>query len=225
VLKTTGKQEQQRTLRIGSEVRFADGAMAGRVRALNNHDFLVIRGKKRIRRLLIPYSSIEVVGNRIVTLRIKRAEASDGALRYSAEKEGLSKKNFVRELDDRLALDNPERTERIIRIVLYLLSKRLSPEKKKNLKKSLPLGIRSLWAAVEQPGTGQYFTMSDFLIPVRKQGRFQTMEEAFIVTREVFACLQRIMPAEEGLEISRSLPFELKEIWQSANIDPSQIQI
>lgn len=224
-MNTTGKQEQQRTPRLGSEVRFADGAIAGRVRALNIRDFLVIRGKKRTRRLVIPYTSIEVVGNRVVTLRIKRAEAADRSSRYSPEKESLSKKNFIRELDNRLALDNPERTERIVRIVLYLLSKRLSPEKKKKLKKNLPLGIRSLWAAVEQPGTGQYFTMSDFLIPVRKQGRFQTMEEAFIVTREVFACLQRIMPPEEGLEISRSLPLELKEIWQTANIDPSQMRI
>ena len=115
------------------------------------------------------------------------------------------------------SLDNPDRAERIARITLYLTSKRLTPDQKKQLKKSLPPGIRSLWATVEQPGDGQYFNMSDFLIPIKKQGRLQTMEEAFIAAREVFSSLKRIMPTVEAMEISRSLPRGLQDIWESAS--------
>jgi uncharacterized protein (DUF2267 family) len=220
-MKTAGKQEQDRTPHLNSEVKFADGKAAGIIVVLNARDFVVARGKKRVSRLILPYSIIQSVGERIVTLKMTKTELSQRGANPS-EKEGLSKRNFVLELDERLALDNPERTERIARIVLYLLSKRLSAEKKKRLKKNLPLGIRSLWAAVEQGGTVQYFNMADFLIPVKKQGRLQSMEEAFIVTREVFACLRRMMPVEDALDISRSLPLELREIWEGAVQEVSQ---
>jgi len=139
---------------------------------------VVIRGKKRVRRLTLPYSSIAAIGNRVVILRSSKAEVLEKMSGTGPqEKEGTSKKAFIREIDEHLALDNPERAERLARVTLYLLSKRLAAEDKKQLKKSLPSGIRSLWAAVEQPGTGEYFNMSDFLIPIKKQGRLQSMEE------------------------------------------------
>ena len=58
------------------------------------------------------------------------------------------------------SLDNPDRAERIARITLYLTEQDDSrADQKKQLKKSLPPGIRSLWVTVEQPGDGQYFNM------------------------------------------------------------------
>ena len=211
------QQEQQRIPRLGSEVRFADGLTAGRIRALNVDNFVVIRGKKRVRRLVLPYPAIASIGNRIVVLRGRKAEIVDKRSGVIAgDKELVSKKRFLRELDQRLELDNYERAERIARITLYLMSKRLSPNQKKQLKKNLPSGIRSLWAAVEQPGTEQFFNMSDFLIPIKKQGKFETMEEAFIAAREVFSSLKRIMSSVDAIEISRSLPRGLQDIWESA---------
>jgi uncharacterized protein (DUF2267 family) len=224
-MKSAEKQEHQKIPRLGSEVRFADGARAGRIRELNSQDFVVIRGKKRVKRLHLPYSSVAAIGNRVVTLRNKKSEIAGRDSQVNAtEIEGTSKKNFIRDIDEHLALDNTERSERIARIVLYLLSKRLSGEKKKKLKKSLPPGIRGLWAIVEQPGTGQYFNMVDFLLPVKKQGRLQSMEEAYIVTREVFASIRRIMPIVEAKEISSSLPRGLQEIWESASSDGQDTQ-
>ncbi len=211
------QQEQQRVPRLGSEVRFADGLTAGRIRALNVDSFVVIRGKKRVRRIVLPYPAIATIGNRVVILRGRKVDILDkrsGVI--TGDKELVSKKRFLRELDQRLELDNCERAERIARITLYLMSKRLSPNQKKQLKKNLPSGIRSLWAAVEQPGTEQFFNMSDFLIPIKKQGKFETMEEAFIAAREVFSSLKRIMSSVDAREISRSLPRGLQEIWESA---------
>ena len=212
------QQEQQRIPRLGSEVRFGDGITAGRIRALNSDNFVVIRGKKRIRRLVFPYTSIASIGNRVVTLRASKSDVLEkrGSLETS-DREFISKKRFLRELDLRLELDNLERAERIARITLYLMSKRLTPEQKKQLKKHLPSGIRSLWAAVEQPGSEQFFSMCDFLIPIKKQGKFDTMEEAFIAAREVFSSLKRIMSSVEALDISRSLPRGLQEIWETAS--------
>ncbi|MGI0091206.1 MAG: DUF2267 domain-containing protein [Nitrososphaerales archaeon] len=212
------KTEQQKIPRLGSEVRFGDGITAGRIRAVNDDGFVVIRGKKRVRRLVFPYSSIAQIGNRVVTLNDSKSEVlernSQGGL---SEKECVSKKRFVREVDQKLELDNPERAERIARITLYLMSKRLSQDQKKQLKKRLPSGIRSIWTAVEQTGTSQYFDMCDFLIPIKKQGRFQTMEEAFIAAREVFSSLKTILSTVQTMEISRSLPRGLQEIWDSAS--------
>src|SRR5487761_198335 len=204
--------------RLGSEVRFGDGITAGRIRALNQDNFVVIRGKKRVRRLVFPYSSIAAIGNRVVTLRSSKAEVLEkSSLLFGAQdRESISKKRFVKEIDQRLELDNPTRAERIARITLYLMSKRLSSDQKKQLKKNLPPGIRSLWATVEQSGGGQYFNMSDFLVPIKKQGRLQSMEEAFVAAREVFSALKRIMPIVEAMEISRSLPRGIQEIWESA---------
>ncbi|HYB04959.1 MAG TPA: DUF2267 domain-containing protein [Nitrososphaerales archaeon] len=211
------QQEQQRIPRLGSEVRFEDGMTAGRVRALNEDTFVVIRGKKRIRRLVLPYASIASIGNRVVILRASRADVLERRSRLlSGDRELITKKRFLRELDQRLELDNMERAERIARITLYLMSKRLSPEQKKQLKKSLPAGIRSLWAVVEQQGSEQYFDACDFLAPIKKQGKFETMEEAYIAAREVFSSLKRIMTSVEALEISRSLPRGLQDIWESA---------
>jgi uncharacterized protein (DUF2267 family) len=216
-MQATDDPERPRAPRLGSEVRFGDGITAGRIRALNNEGFVVIRGKKRVRRLNLPYSSIASIGNRVVILRSSRAEVLEKiSASTMQEKEGPSKKAFIKEVDEHLALDNPERAERLARITLYLLSKRLAAEEKKQLKKSLPSGIRSLWATVEQSGTGQYFNISDFLIPIKKQGRLQSMEEAFIAAREVFSALKRIMPAVEAMQISRSLPRGIQEIWESA---------
>jgi uncharacterized protein (DUF2267 family) len=217
VMDMAENQEQQRLPRLGSEVRFGDGVTAGKIRALNQDGFVVIRGKKRVRSLTFPYSSIAAIGNRVVTLRSNKAEVLDKALQNSTtDKEGTSKRQFIREIDDHLALDNPERAERLARITLYLLSKRLSLNEKKQLKKNLPSGIRSLWATVEQQGRDQYSNISDFLIPIKKQGRLQSMEEAFIAAREVFSALKRIMPTVDAMEISRSLPGGLQEIWESA---------
>ncbi|MDA4112298.1 MAG: DUF2267 domain-containing protein [Thaumarchaeota archaeon] len=212
------QQEQQKLPRLGSQVRFGDGITAGRIRALNSDSFVVIRGKKRIRRLVFPYSSIASIGNRVVTLRATKSDVLEKRVPLDVgDREFISKKRFLRELDLRLELDNCDRAERIARITLYLMSKRLSPEQKKQLKKNLPSGIRSLWATVEQTGTEQFFNMSDFLIPIKKQGRFQTMEEAFIAAREVFSSLKRIMTSVEAIEISRSLPRGLQEIWDCAS--------
>jgi uncharacterized protein (DUF2267 family) len=209
--------EQQKLPRLGSEVRFGDGITAGRVRALHEDHFVVIRGKKRVRRLTFPYSSIASIGNRVVTLRSTKAETLDKVVPIVAqEKESVSKKHFIQDIDAHLELDNSERAERIARITLYLLSKRLTPDRKKQLKKNLPPGIRSLWATVEQPGIDRYFNMADFLVPIKKQGRLASMEEAFIASREVFAALRRIMPSVEAMEISRALPRGLQEIWESA---------
>ena len=217
--------EEQRLPRLGSEVRFVDGITAGRIRALNEDGFVVVRGKKRVRRLVFPYSSIAAIGNRVVTLRSSKTETLEKAAPNASssmlpagvhDRESVSKKRFIKEIDSRLELDNPQRAERIARITLYLMSKRLSPEQKKHLKKNLPPGIRSLWATVEQSGHEQYFNMSDFLIPIKKQGRLQSMEEAFIAAREVFSSLKRIMPTFEAMDISRSLPRGMQEIWESA---------
>jgi uncharacterized protein (DUF2267 family) len=211
------QQEQQRIPRLGSEVRFEDGMTAGRVRALNSDTFVVIRGKKRVRRLVLPYASIASIGNRVVILRATKADVLERRSRLlTGDRELISKKRFLRELDQRLELDNIERAERIARITLYLMSKRLSPEQKKQLKKNLPAGIRSLWAVVEQQGSEQYFDTCDFLEPIKKQGKFETMEEAYIAAREVFSSLKRIMNPVDALEISRALPRGLQDIWESA---------
>jgi uncharacterized protein (DUF2267 family) len=216
-MRVSDNQQHQRIPRLGSEVRFGDGITAGRIRALNEDGFVVIRGKKRVRRLTFPYESIAAIGNRVVTLRPSKSEVLDRPFQSTnLERENTSKKQFIREIDNHLAFDNLERAERIARITLYLLSKRLSTTEKKQLKKNLPSGIRSLWATVEQPGTGQYFNMSDFLVPIKKQGRLQSMEEAFVAAREVFSALKRIMPTVEAMEISRSLPRGIQEIWESA---------
>lgn len=216
-LRIQGNVTQQRTLRLGSEVKFEDGVRAGRIRAIDANGFVVIRGKKRVRRLVFPYSSIMAVNNRVVILRSSPAHsrAKDSGV-FDTGGEIVSKKRFIREIDQRLGLSNFDRAERIARITLYLMSKRMSTDQKKQLRKSLPSGIRSLWAVVEQPGADQYFNMSDFLIPIKKQGRFQTMEEAFIAAREVFSSLKRIMPDDKAIEIPRSLPRTLQEIWESA---------
>jgi uncharacterized protein (DUF2267 family) len=211
------QQEQQRIPRLGSEVRFEDGLTAGRVRAVNPDTFVVVRGKKRVRRLILPYDSIASIGNRVVILRATKADVLERRSRLlSGDRELVTKKRFLRELDHRLELDNIERAERIARITLYLMSKRLSPEQKKQLKKNLPSGIRSLWAVVEQQGSEQYFDTCDFLEPIKKQGKFETMEEAYIAAREVFSSLKRIMSSVEAIEISRSLPRGLQDIWESA---------
>lgn len=190
---------------------------AGKVRAVNSETFVVVRGHKKLRRLVLSYGAIAAINNGVVTLRAKKADILDGRLRLlTGDRELISKKRFLRELDQRLELDDLERAERIARITLYLMSKRLSPEQKRKLKKSLPAGIRSLWAIVEEQGSEQFFDTCDFLNPIKKQGRFETMEEAYIAAREVFSSLKRIMPPVEALEISRALPRGLQDIWESA---------
>ena len=206
----------QRFPRLGSEVRYADGFTAGKIRALNSNTFVVIRGKKRIKRLVFTYSSINTVGNRVVTLRDRKSDLVEKHTPSVTERDCISKKKFIKEIDQRLHLDNMERAERIARITLYLMSLRLSQEQKKQFRKILPTGIRGLWATVEQPGSGRSYNMSDYLAPIKKQGRFQTMEEAFIAAREVFSSLKTMMPAIDSLEVSRSMPMGLQEIWESA---------
>ncbi len=213
-----GQKPEPKMPRLGSEVRFGDGVTAGRVRALHENDFVVIRGKKRIRKLTFPYSSIAAIGNRVVTLRSSRADVLEGpeiGVQFH-DRESVSKRDFIKSIDLKLNFGDQERAERIARITLYLLSKRLSSDRKKKLKKNLPPGIRSLWATVEQTDTDHFFNMSDFLIPIKKQGKLASMEETFIAAREVFSALKRIMPTVESIEISRSLPRGLQEIWESA---------
>ncbi|MHB1868964.1 MAG: DUF2267 domain-containing protein [Nitrososphaerales archaeon] len=206
---------EHRIPKLGSEVRFGDGITAGRIRALNNDGFVVMRGKKRIRRLVLPYSSIAAIGNRVVTLRDRKIDVLERRPTVAPDRDGVSKKRFIKEIDQRLGLHNLDRAERIVRITLYLLSLHLSQEQKKQFRKILPPGIRSLWATVEQPGSARLFNMCDYLAPIRKQGRFQTMEDAFIAAREVFSSLKKIIPSVDTMEISRSMPRGLLEIWDS----------
>jgi uncharacterized protein (DUF2267 family) len=216
-LRIIGSVEEQKIPRLGSEVRFNDGITAGRIREINEEGFVVVRGRKRIRRLFFPYSSIEGMGNRVVMLRSGKTEilGKNSAL-LAPIKESLTKKRFLRDIDRRLNLSDISRTERIARITLYLMSQRLSPEQKKRLKKNLPQGIRSLWTSVEQHGNSQFFDMRDFLLPIKKQGRLQTLEDAFIAAREIFASLKEIMSSAEAMDISRSMPHCLREIWECA---------
>ncbi|HVB13020.1 MAG TPA: DUF2267 domain-containing protein [Nitrososphaerales archaeon] len=206
---------EQRIPKLGSEVRFGDGITAGRIRALNNDGFVVIRGKKRIRRLVIPYSSIAAIGNRVVTLRHRKNDVLEKGPTVIPDRDGISKKSFIKEIDQKLDLHNLDRAERVVRITLYLLSLHLSREQKKQFRKILPSGIRSLWAAVEQPGSGRLFNMCDYLAPIRKQGKFQTMEDSFIAAREVFSSLKKIIPSVDTMEISKTMPRGLLEIWDS----------
>jgi uncharacterized protein (DUF2267 family) len=207
---------QQRIPKLGSEVRFADGITAGRIKSLNNNAFVVIRGKKRIRRLVFPYSSIATIGNRIVTLRNTKSGALSKSSLNTTERDCVTKRKFIKEIDKRLELGNLDRSERVARITLYLMSLKLSQEQKKQFRRILPPGIRSMWTSVEQPGSGRSFNMSDYLAPIKKQGRFQTMEEAFIAAREVFSSLKTLMPAVNSMEISHSMPKGLQEIWDCA---------
>lgn len=206
---------EQRFPKLGSEVRFRDGASAGKIRALNSEGFLVVRGKKRIRRLEFPYSSIANVGNRVVTLRDMKRATSERNGGTTNESETLSKNKLVKEVQQRLGLNNFERTERVVRITLHLMSMRLSDEQKRRFKKALPSGIRSLWPSNESV-IDQSFSMSDFLTPIRKQGRFQSMEEAFVAAREVFTSIKTMIPSIQMMEISHTLPRGLQEIWDVA---------
>jgi uncharacterized protein (DUF2267 family) len=216
-LRIIGSVEEQKIPRLGSEVRFNDGVTAGRIREINEEGFVVVRGKKRVRRLFFPYSSIEGMGNRVVMLRSTRTEAlGKNSSLLSPIKESLTKKRFLRDIDRRLDFHDLSRAERITRITLYLMSQRLSPDQKKQLKKCLPSGIRSLWTSVEQHGTSQTFDMRDFLLPIKKMGRLPTLEDAFIAAREIFSILKEIMPSAEAMDISRSMPHCLQEIWDCA---------
>ena len=206
---------EQRFPKLGSEVRFRDGVSAGKIRALDSEGFLVVRGKKRIRRLVFPYSSIATMGNRVVTLRDKKVTLSGKNGSARSEKESLSKKRFVKEVQQRLGLNNFERGERIARITLHLMSMRLSEEQKKRFKKALPSGIRSLWPA-DESDIDRCFSMSDFLTSIKKQGRFQTMEEAFLAAREVFTSVKTMIPSILLMEFSQSLPRGLQESWDVA---------
>lgn len=127
----------------------------------------------------------------------------------------ITKRRFIKEIDGRLNLHNLNRSERIARITLHLLSLKLSQEQKKQFKKLLPPGIRGLWTTVEQPGSVRS-NMIDYLTPIKKQGRLQSMEEAFIAAREVFFSLKTLIPDVAFLDISRSMPKGLQEIWDSA---------
>ena len=196
-------------------MRFRDGVSAGKIRALNSEGFLVVRGKKRIRRLEFPYSSIANVGNRVVTLRDMKTTTSEKNGGTTNESESLSKNRLVKEVQQRLELNNFERTERIVRITLHLMSMRLSDEQKRRFKKALPSGIRSLWPSNESV-VDPSFSMSDFLTPIRKQGRFQSMEEAFVAAREVFTSVKTMIPSVQMMEISHTLPRGLQEIWDVA---------
>jgi uncharacterized protein (DUF2267 family) len=201
---------------MGSEVRFRDGFSAGKIKALNPDGFVVVRGRKRLRRQVFPYSSIATLGNRTVVLQ----EAKN----HVFQKEGLavppndylSKKRFLRELDQRLSFGDLDRAERVARITLYLMSVRLSDDQKKKFRKALPIGIRSLWATVEQSVGEQSFTMSDFLIPIRKHGRFESMEEAYIAAREVFASVKTMIPSIGMMDLCQTLPRGIQEIWEVA---------
>jgi uncharacterized protein (DUF2267 family) len=132
------------------------------------------------------------------------------------ERDSVTKRRFIKEIDRRLGLNNLGRSERIARITLHLMSLKLSQEQKKQFKKVLPPGIRSLWATVEQPGSSRSSNMIDYLLPIKKQGRFHTMEEAFVAAREVFLSLKTMMPSIQFLELSRSMPKGLQEIWDCA---------
>jgi uncharacterized protein (DUF2267 family) len=207
---------EQKLPKMGSEVRFRDGISAGKVRALNPDGFVVVRGRKRPRRQVFPYSSIATVGNRMVTLlEAKSSVTQKGGLAIPPN-DCLSKKRFLREVDQRLSFDNLDRAERVARITLYLTSLRLSDEQKKRFRKALPMGIRSLWATVEQTSGEQSFTMSDFLLPIRKQGNFQSMEEAYIAAREVFASVKTMIPSIGMMDLCQSLPRGIQEIWEVA---------
>ena len=199
--------------KLGSEVRFGDGAAAGKVKALSGNGFVVISGKKRVKRVVMPYSSIASIGNRLVILRENRPEAknSDQAM----QRETISKKVFLKELDEQLKLDNLDRTEKIAKMTLNLMTSRLPRERKNQIKKILPSGVKGLWASAPVE-CEQSFEIRDFLLPIKREGRFQSMEEAFIAAREVFAAIKKIIPASEMTEITHAMPRGIQEIWDSS---------
>lgn len=205
---------ERRLPKLGSEVRFGDGATAGKVKALNGTGFVVVSGRKRVKQVVMPYSSIASIGNRLVVLRENRHEVRRSG--ENIDKETMSKKVFLKDLDDRLELDNLDRTERIARTTLNLMTSRLPRDRKKQIKKILPSGVRSFWTTTSVDND-QSFEIRDFLLPIKKEGRFQSMEEAFIAAREVFALIKKVIPASEMTEITHSIPRGMQEIWESAS--------
>lgn len=201
---------------VGNLVIFSDGSSAGKITRLNNEGFVVIKGRKKQRRLVFPYSSVAAIKDTVVKLQKTRAETLNANSIEASDGDLISKKSFIKEIDQRLGLADPERSERIARITLYLFTLRLSQNDKKRFKRSLPFGIRSLWLADEQPECDRLFDMRDFLVPIKNQGRLQSMEEAFIAAREVFSSLKSILPPSDLMEMSRSIPRGLQEIWESA---------
>ena len=203
---------EHRVPKLGSEVRFGDGAAAGKVKALGGNGFTVISGKKRVKRVVLPYSSIASIGNRLVILRANRPVVKSD---HATQSETISKKGFLKELDEHLKLDNLVRTEKIAKTTLNLMTSRLPRERKNQIKKILPSGVRGLWASAPVE-CEQSFEIRDFLLPIKREGRFQSMEEAFIAAREVFAAIKKIIPASEMTEITHAMPRGIHEIWDSS---------
>lgn len=203
--------------RLGSEVRFADGETAGRVRGTTSTGIIIARGRKGIRSLALPYSSISGIRNSVVTLASSRSEVLRRPRRgHVRNSEIPSKRQFVREIDGQLKLNNMVRTERVVRTTLLLTGKRFTVEKKKWLKQNMPEAVRSLWPTAEPSGVIESFDMRDYLLAIKKACRFRTMEEAFVAAREVFSALKRVMPSIGAQEMSRSMPRGLQDIWESA---------
>ena len=218
MLHVEAKAPYERAPSLGSEVRFADGKTAGKVRAITANGFVITGGKRRMQRLVLPYSSISGIRNSVVTLASSRSEVLPKTRRgHPRDSEFLSKRQFVKEIDRHLNLNNVARTERVVRTTLLLTGNRFTVEKKKWLKQSMPESVRSLWPINKPSDAGQSFDMRDYLLAIKKACRFRTMEEAFVAAREVFSALKKVMPSIGAQEMSRSMPRGLQDIWESAS--------
>lgn len=190
-----------------------DGERAGKIRSIQKHGFVVTREQSRGQKLVLPYSSISVIGNSIVTLSANRSDVLRRHLFTSDEV--VSKRTFINVIDRHLGLKNVARSERITRVTLLLLGRRFTVDQKRRLRRGMPDGVRSLWSSRDRPEVGRAFDMREFLLAIKKQGRFRKLDEAFTAASSVFAALKMAIPPVEALEISRSLPRGLQEIWDN----------
>ncbi len=129
----------------------------------------------------------------------------------------MHRKEFIQKVQEYAKIDTFGRTEKLVKIVFYALSARLTIAEGDDLEAQLSKDVREMWDDVKEKRVNVIkFKRSEFIERILQDGKLKSPEEAEKVVKAVFNALKSQVSEGEAKDVASQLPKGLKEMWSEA---------
>lgn len=138
----------------------------------------------------------------------------------------MNKREFIKHVQERVALDSYEVAEEMTRVVLSLLSHRLTPEESRDIEAQLSKDMKGFWHS--DTWLTNFLTMSQqYQLRYRKKAelyslidneaaRHQVEVSPESLTTAVFHVLKQQITPGEIRDVAAQLPKDIEAVWVAA---------
>jgi len=129
----------------------------------------------------------------------------------------MHRMEFIRRVQEYAGIDTFDRAEKLVKVVFYALSARLTIAEGDDLEAQLSKDVREMWDEVKEKRVNVIkFKRREFIDRVKQDGKLKSSSKAEKVVKAVFNALKSQVSEGEAKDVESQLPKGLKEMWSEA---------